>query len=148
MADPGQEPSAGYLLRGRFVKWPEPGYAVEGIVTFVNLEEDCTTTGEPQGLVQIYDPSAVDQGEGDHGFYRRIDLGQKALRNGVKLCIRSGLKPGWHLRLFYEKDIPNQKSGLPPWKRFTFALAEPTLTPEEIEALVSGGQREANGGGP
>lgn len=147
MADPGHEPSAGYLLRGRFVKWPEPGYAVEGIVTFVDLEGDCAAaTGESQGLVQVYNPSAVDQGAGRHGFYRNIDLGNKALRSQVKRCVESGLQPGWHLRLTFVENVKNQVAGLPPWKRFKTELAEPTLSPAEIEALVSGGQREASRG--
>ena len=150
MTEPeGMKPEAGPLLRGRFVRFPEVGATVEGIVTYVDLKSGATTMDtprEPIGVVQIYDPSVGDQGEGDHGFYRRVSLEKRALRNEVERCVRSGLKEGWHLRLTYAEDVPNKDPNKFPWKRFKSNLAEPTLSANEVTRLVAEGKRAAGEG--
>ena len=145
---PGAGGGPGIRYRGVFVKWADVGYTVEGIVTYADLEVGATTTtGEPQGMVQIYDPSVGDQGPGNHGFYRRIDLGKKALLSVVERCLKSGLQPGWHLRLTYVESVKNQVAGLHPWKKFKAEVAEPTISAEEIASLVAGGIRPDEEGG-
>lgn len=64
-----QEPAIGSALRGGFVKWPAPGEVMSGVVTYINLEEGSTDLqGNKHGLLQVYDPTVGDQGDGDHGF--------------------------------------------------------------------------------
>ena len=140
-------------LRGVFVKFPSVGTVVEGIVTFCDLDAGgFDMNRQPTGLVQIYDPTVGDQGEGDHGFYRRVSLEKRALRNEVERCVRSGLKEGWHLRLTYAEDVPNKDPNKFPWKRFKSNLAEPTLSAGEVARLVAEGKRAvgegANGSAP
>lgn len=136
------------VLRGRCVKWSEPGFTVEGVATFINLERGVlAVAGKPVGLVQIYDPAVPNQSEGGHGPYRRISLEKKALLSEVERCVRSGLQPGWHLQLTYEKDVPNKTPGKHPWKSFLSQLAPPTLTEEQIAWLIKDGERRTKDNG-
>lgn len=137
-------------LRGSFVKWTPVGVSVEGVVTFLNFEEGCTDpNGNVRGLLQIYDPSFLDQGPDDHGHYRRIDLGQRALVSAITSCVRAGLGIGGHIKLTFTENVDNAQKGLDPWKRFDAVWADPTLSPEQIAAIVAGGQRvEGENGTP
>ena len=103
-----REPAAGSALRGGFVKWTAPGDTVEGVVTFVDLEKGSRDmNGNIHGLLQVYDRTVGDQG--DDGFYRKIDLNKKGLLAEVNRCIRSGLQPGWHIRLTFMESLTSQK---------------------------------------
>ena len=134
------EPQAGSPLRGRFVKWPTPGDTVEGVVTFVDLQEGSHDgNGNVHGLLQVYDPSVGDQG--DDGFYRKIDLNKKGLLAEVDRCVRSGLQVGWHIRLTFVEALTSQKNSTYTWKRFKSLLARPTLSEEKVAELVEGGRR-------
>ena len=136
-----RSPSGAY--RGIFVKFSDPGDTVEGVVTFLSLTEGSVTYGDkaPQGMVQLYDPSVGDQGEG-HGFYRRIDLGKKALVSEIERCMRDGLAVGSHLQVTFVENMPNLKDPKKhPWKKFRARWAEPTMTPEEVDSLVRNGRR-------
>ena len=136
------------VLRGRCVKWTKPGFTVEGVVTFINLESGAlAVAGKPGGLVQIYDPTVPNQSEGGHGPYRRISLEKKALRTEVERCIRSGLEPGWHLQLTFVKNVPNKNPGKHPWKSFASQLAPPTLNAEQIAWLIQDGERRTEDNG-
>ena len=138
-------------LRGVFVEWPEVGTTVEGVVTFLNFAKGRTDpNGNMRGLLQIYDPSFLDQGPDDHGHYRRIDSGQRALVSAVESCVRAGLGIGGHIKLTFTEEVENTQQGLNPWKRFSAVWADPTLSPERIAAIVADGQRgeSANGRPP
>ena len=138
MTEPNRmEPSVGSPFRGRFVKWPQPGVVVSGMVTHINLEGGRTDlSGNKRSLLQIHDPN-----DGDHGSYRRIELTKKALCEEVYSCIRIGMKPGWWIHLTYVENVPNQKAGHYPWKRFKVLYAKPTMSEEEVFDLVVGGRR-------
>ena len=161
-------------LRGAFVKWTPVGVSVEGVVTFLNFEEGCTDpNGNVRGLLQLYDPTFLDESAmtstpgtytyplqlydptfldespDDHGHYRRIDLGQKALVSAISSCVRAGLSIGGHIKLTFTENVDNAQKGLHPWKRFDAVWADPTLSPEQIAAVVAGGQRvEGENGTP
>lgn len=123
-------------LRGRFVKWPNPGDSVKGIVTFVDLERRAYS--QYGGVIQVYDSSV-----GAPGFYRRIDLAPKGLLGEVDRCVRSGLQLGWWIWLTYEEYVKNEKTDRYPWKRFKALYAEPTKSEKEVFDLVEGGRLSA-----
>ena len=140
-----REPATGSALRGGFVKWTVPGDTVEGVATFVDLEKGSRDmNGNVHGLLQVYDPTVGDQG--DDGFYRKIDLNQKGLLAEVDRCIRSGLQPGWHIRLTFVEALTSQKNSAYTWKRFKSLFAKPTLTEAELTLLIANGRCDGENG--
>lgn len=140
-----REPAAGSALRGGFVKWTAPGDTVEGVVTFVDLEKGSRDAkGNVHGLLQVYDRTVGDQG--DDGFYRKIDLNKKGLLAEVDRCIRSGLQPGWHIRLTFVESLTSQKDSTYTWKRFKSLFAKPTLAEAEVALLIANGRRDRENG--
>lgn len=55
--------------------------------------------------------------------------------------MRAGLGIGGHINLTFTEEVENTQQGLNPWKRFSAVWADPTLSPEQIAAIVADGQR-------